>query len=182
MSNNAQIQTLCDSVKKYAINNNIKYIIIFAKQIDNVLYLNNILKETDIKIFATTFPSNQVLYLEDEDGNVNEVFPEILSPANREELKNDGIDLISSTLPLDPIIIPGNNYNPYTVINQTLNLFGKGVNIAVQSALMAADNGYITPGERVVSMNASVAVDLTTSNSRYLFHPELGMKIQKTLN
>lgn len=177
-----ETKVLCDIVKNYAIDNSIKYVVIFAKQIENVLYLQSILNDTDVKVLATTFPNNQILYLEGEDGNINEVTPEILNTSSRDKLKKKGVDLIASTLPLDPIIIPGNEYNPYTVINQTLNLFGTGVNLTVQSALMVTDNGYIKPGERIVSMTASIAVDLTTSNSRFLFHPELGIKIHKTLD
>ena len=49
--------------KEYAIDNEIKHIVIFAKGIDNVLKLNKLLDGTDIDLFVTTFPQNQILVL-----------------------------------------------------------------------------------------------------------------------
>ncbi|WEA14144.1 MULTISPECIES: hypothetical protein [Lactococcus] len=171
------INQLFEEAKKYAIENNIKSIVIFAKGIENVINLNNMLKDTGIKLFVTTFPSNQVLYLENEEGELEESYPEILIPENINVLEKEGISLISSTLPLEPIITPGIKDNPYSIINMTLNLFSEGTSLAVQSALMPVDNGYIAPSTRVLSLTSNLAVDLETTNSRFLFHPEKGLKI-----
>ena len=167
--------------KKYAIDNNISNILVFAKKIENVLNLSRLLSDTDIKLIGTTFPSNQILYIENETGEVEEIIPEILSQESREILNKNNIPLISSTLPLDPVVIPGTNYSPYTVLSQTLNLFGEGTNIAVQSALMAVDNGFLNPSERVLSLTASLAVDLYATNTRFIFHPEKGLEINEIL-
>ncbi|PRT72682.1 hypothetical protein C6A27_01145 [Streptococcus anginosus] len=167
--------------KKYAVDNDISNIIIFAKKVENVLKLSQLLSETNINLIVTTFPNNQVLYIENEDGDIDEVIPEILSEENRQILTKNNIPLISSTLPLDPVVIPGTNYNPYTIISQTLSLFGLGTDLAVQSALMSVDNGFIKPSERVLSLTSSIAVDLQTTNSRFVFHPEKGVKILEIL-
>lgn len=161
----------------YAVSHEINDIIIFAKGIDNVLNLNKMLKNTDINLYVTTFPHHQLLYIENEEGEIDEVYPEILEEHNQQLLKENKITLISSTLPLDPIITPGVNTNPYHVINQTLNLFGQGMDMVLQSALMATDNGFIKPGSRVLSLISNLAADVETTNSRFLFHPEHGVKI-----
>ncbi|KKF41466.1 hypothetical protein [Streptococcus uberis] len=161
----------------YAKDNNINDIIIFAKGIENVLRLNEMLKDTEINLYVTTFPHHQLLYIENEEGEIDEIYPEILEDYNQKLLKENNITLISSTLPLDPIITPGIETNPYHIINQTLNLFGHGTDIVIQSALMASDNGVIKPGSRVLSLISNLAADLETANSRFLFHPKYGIKI-----
>lgn len=167
--------------KEYAIDNEIEHIVIFAKGIDNVLKLNKLLDGTDIDLFVTTFPQNQILYVENEDGEIDEVYPEILDESNKKIIRDNNIHLVASTLPLDPIITPGNNNNPYHIINQTLNLFGQGTDMMVQSALMVTDNGFIKPGTRVLSLISNRAAEIETANSRFLFHPEYGIKINKII-
>ena len=175
------IDELFDISKNYAVANNISTILIFAKKIENVLKLSHLLADSGIKLIVTTFPNNQILYIENESGDVEEIIPEILEEKNREILNTKNIPLISSTLPLDPIVIPGANFNPYNVLTQTLNLFGAGTDIAVQSALMAVDNGLLKPSERVLSLTSTLAVDLNTTNSRFIFHPEKGLEIHEIL-
>lgn len=166
---------------EYAVNNEIKTIIIFAKGIDNILKLKDFIGEKDINLIATTFPMNQVLYMEDENGEVEEVYPEIYEKKSMKKLKEKNVTLVSSTMPLDPIIIPGQHDSPYTVITKTLNLFGEGIDLIVQSALMTTDVGETLPGERVLSMNLSGFADINTTNSRFLFHPSKGLKINQII-
>ena len=67
-----EINNLFKKAKVYAEENDIEYIVIFAKGIKNVLNLNNLLKGSGIRLLVTTFPSNQVLYLENEEGVIEE--------------------------------------------------------------------------------------------------------------
>lgn len=175
------IDQLFEEAKIYAQNNDIEYIVLFAKGIENVLKLNKMLKGSGINLVVTTFPSNQVLYLENEDGDLEENYPEILNSENISILEEEAISLVSSTLPLEPIITPGTNNNPYSIIKMTLDLIGEGTSLAVQSALMTVDNGYIKPTTRVLSLISGLAVDLETTNSRFLFHPEKGLKINHVI-
>ena len=180
-TNNKDICEMFNDSKAYAMEKNINKIILFAKGIENVLKFKNILDETDIELIITTFPSNQVLYIEDEEEGIIETHPEILSFENRTKLKSLNIPLITSTFPFEPIIIPGNNYNPYSTISQTLNIFGPGTDIAVQSSLMAVDTGVVEPGERILSLTTQNVLDLKATNSRFLFHPEKGLEIYHIL-
>ena len=173
-----EINNLFKKAKVYAEENDIEYIVIFAKGIKNVLNLNNLLKGSCIRLLVTTFPSNQVLYLENEEGVIEEEHPEILNQDSLDILRVEQIKLISSTLPLEPIIIPGLQNNPYESINKTLDIFGDGVSIAVQSVLMSTDTGNIKPSTRVLSLTAGLAIDTEATNSRFLFHPTKGLKIQ----
>ncbi len=174
-------EDLINVVSKYIEEENIKYITIFAKGIDNVLKLSQKLEHTDVSIFVTTFPTNEPIYLRNAEDEIEETYPEILSNENKKILKDKGIHLTSSTLPLSPVIVPGHNDNPYKIINQTLNLFGNGVDLCVQAAMMLTDNGHIKPTDRVIAMNSQVAIDLNTCNSRFLFHPELGLEINQII-
>ena len=72
--------------KKYAIDNNISNILVFAKKIENVLNLSRLLSDTDIKLIVTTFPSNQILYIENETGEVEEILIECTE--TRDQPKN----------------------------------------------------------------------------------------------
>ncbi|MDT2818064.1 hypothetical protein P7H55_09450 [Vagococcus lutrae] len=177
--NNEQLENLFSTAVTYAVENNVKKIIIFAKAKDNVLKLKQQIGTNDIELIVTTFPMNQALYLENDEGEIEEVYPDLYNQEDQKILKDEGIKIVSSTLPFDPIIIPGHNSNPYSIIKRTLNLFGEGIDLVVQSALMATDTGVIKPSERVISMNTKLFVDMTTTNSRYLFHPTKKININK---
>ena len=87
-TNYKDICEMFNDSKAYAMEKNINKIILFAKGIENVLKFKNILDETDIELIITTFPSNQVLYIEDEEEGIIETHPEILSFENRTKLKS----------------------------------------------------------------------------------------------
>ncbi|MFB8675785.1 hypothetical protein [Enterococcus gallinarum] len=171
-----KIELLIENVVNYASENKIGKIIIFAKQKENVLKLYNRIQKSsnfnEIKVLVTTFPMNQVLYMEGENGDIEEVFPPLYDENERKALKNIGIEVMSGTLPLDSVIIPGFDSSPFDVIKRTMNLFGEGIDLAIQSALMTTDAGLTIPGERVISMNTATFIDINTTNSRFLFHPE----------
>lgn len=184
MINNKNIlstEELLEEVRNYAVEQNISSIVLFAKSTENVLNLSKLLKKTDISLYVTTFPANEPIFIRNEDDEVEEIYPEILKEENKLLLEENNITLVSSTMPLDPIVIPGTNNNPYEVITQTLNLFGSGVGLCVQSAMMLTDTGYLEPNQRVLSVNSKLAIDLTTCNSRYLFHPEFGLEIYQLI-
>lgn len=184
MNDNGKIipfEELSEKVVKYACDNNINKIAIFAKGTENVLKLNDKCKKTGIELFAVTFPTNQAIYVKNEDDDIEEVYPEILYEENKELLVKNNIKLVSSTMPLEPIVIPGERSNPYGVISQSLNLFGEGVDLCVQISMMLTDQGYTQPNEQILSMNGRLALDLQACNSRFLFHPSLGLEINRII-
>ncbi|MBO0445543.1 hypothetical protein JZO78_04235 [Enterococcus ureilyticus] len=172
-NNNADnLKELFEETVSYAEKNNIGKIIIFAKGTENVLKLKEEIGDKKIELIVTTFPMNQVLYIENDEGEIEETYPELYSKDERNKLEQKDIRVLPGTLPFEAIIIPGYDNNPYNVISKTLNLFGNGMDIIIQSALMTTDAGITEPGERVVSMNTQMFADLNTANSRFLFHPE----------
>lgn len=171
-----ELEILFEKAVVYAVENDIKKIIVFAKKAENILKLKHIIADKDIKILVTTFPMNQVLYIKKE-GEIEEVHSELDDKELRGMLEENGIKVLSGTLPLENIIVPGSNNNPYDIIKKTMNLFGTGLDIIVQSALMTTDMGETIPGERIISMNAKTFVDMTTTNSVYLYHPKLKVNI-----
>lgn len=175
MSND--MKKLFKKTKEYAIKNEIKTIVIFAKETKNVLLLNEMLEDSKIKLIVTTFPMNSTLFLENDEGRIEEYYPELNNEEGITILKNKGIEVIASTLPLESIVVPGAKDNFYALIKSTLNLFGRGTDINVQSALMVADNGAVKPGERILSLNATTAIDVRVCNSRFMFHPSTGLEI-----
>lgn len=171
------LENLFQEAVNYAEKNEIKKIVLFAKGKDNVLVLREKINDKDMSLLVTTFPMNQVLYIENEEGEVEEIFPSLYDLDEQMILKEQNITVLSATLPLDSIIIPSHNNNPYDVIKRTLNLFGPGIDLIIQSAMMSTDMGATKPGERIISMNTKSFVDLNTTNSKYMFHPEKKVRI-----
>lgn len=169
----------------YCRTNKIVKLIIFVK---TTTVLENIKKYIDVKnielnLIGVTFPANEPIYFEEENEDGNQVIKEYIPEAADgdkmlEDLKSQDIQLIRSTLPFQGIVIPGENYNPYQIISNTMDLIYNGLSNIVQTTMIATDNGAILPNERVVVANKALFVDLNGVNSRMLFHPDLGLRIK----
>ena len=169
---------------EYCDTNKINKLVIFVK---SPTILENIKKFIDVKniemnIIGVTFPANEPIYLEEENENGDSTIKEYIPEAADgdkvyEALKSQGIQLIRSTLPFQGIVIPGENYNPYQIISNTMDLIYNGLSNIIQTIMIATDNGAVSPNERVVVANKVLFVDLNGVNSRMLFHPDLGLKI-----
>lgn len=168
----------------YCVKNNIKKIIIFIKDENNILNIKSFLNQQEypIELIGVTFPANEKMYRLEDDKKINTFIPEAANGNKIKKILEDhGITLISSTIPFEGIVIPGNNINPYKIIEQTLGIVHVALPNLVQTLLMATDNGAVLPGERVVVMNNSLAIDGNGTNTRLLFHPKEGMKINKII-
>lgn len=169
---------------EYCASNGIKKILFFIQKEEKIREIFNIIKSNnyDIEIIGVTFPANEIIYVEQED-EIEEYVPEA---ANGERVKNslslEGIKLISGTLPFEGIVIPGAGNNPYLVIKQTLDIISPGLQSAVQVVLMATDQGALIPGEKVVSMNNRISLEIISSNTRLMFHPTKKMKINHIIS
>ncbi|MDN6751386.1 MAG: hypothetical protein L0L95_14170 [Staphylococcus equorum] len=167
---------------EYAKEKSIKKILIFTKDGDAAIEAKNKAGFGDIDIIAVSFPANEVLYVKNEEGEITEKQPESSSPEVRKRLSENNIELVLSSMPFADIVIPGSSPNPYNIIEKSLSLVDEGLPLCVQSVLMATDNGYIIPGERVVSMISCTAIDASATNSRFLFHPKKGLKINSIIS
>lgn len=170
---------------QYCMDMGIKKLIMFIQDEKSILSLKTYVNknEIDLELIAVTFPANEKIYTLGENEEIHEVVP---SAADGEKVKNilceNGIALISSSLPFEGIVIPGDNYNPYHIIEQTFNLVEPGLANLVQTILMSTDTGMVIPRERVLVMNAKLALDTIGTNTRFLFHPDKGLKINKIIN
>lgn len=168
----------------YCIENNIEKIIMFIKDEKSILNVKSYLEEQSLSLdlIAVTFPANEKMYVLNDEDDVEEYVPEA-ADGNKIKgvLAESGINLVSSALPFEGIVIPGDNYNPYKIIEQTLSIVNPALPSLVQSLLIVTDSGLIMPHERVLVMNAVLAIDVLGTNTRFLFHPDEGMKINKII-
>lgn len=180
-----EIKTAYIQNVKYSVDNGIKKLIMFIKDEKAILDVKSYIEENEfaIELIAVTFPANEKMYELNDDDELIEFVPEAAEGNKiRDILKEKNIPLISSALPFEGIVIPGDNFNPYKIIEQTLNLVNPGLPSLVQTILIATDSGLVLPRERVLVMNAVLAIDVLGSNTRFLFHPEEGMQINKIVN
>ncbi|PAQ14734.1 hypothetical protein CD798_09840 [Bacillaceae bacterium SAOS 7] len=168
----------------YCLENNIKKIITFIKDEKTILEVKSYLNEQslDIDLIGVTFPANEKMYRLDKDEELEEFVPDA-ADGNRvkEILRENGITLVTSALPFEGIVIPGDNFNPYNIVEQTLSIIDTALPNLVQTLLIATDNGVVLPGERVLVMNVALAIDALGTNTRLLFHPREGIKIKKII-
>ncbi|MBE1556533.1 hypothetical protein [Sporosarcina limicola] len=170
---------------KYCVDNGINKLIMFIKDEKSILEVKSYLEgnEIEIELIAITFPANEKMYVLDEDDELSEFVPGAADGNKiRCILKENKIPLVSSALPFEGIVIPGDNFNPYKIIEQTLNMVNPGLPNLVQALLVATDSGLVVPKERVLVMNAGLAIDVLSTNTRFLFHPEEGMQINKVIH
>lgn len=170
---------------KYCVDNGINKLIMFIKNEKSILDVKSYLDENDIVVdlIAVTFPANEKMYELVGDDELNEFVPEAADGTKiRNILNENNIPLISSALPFEGIVIPGDNFNPYKIIEQTLNMVNSGLSNLVQTLLIATDNGLVLPGERLLVMHSVLAIDANGTNTRLLFHPQEGLKINKIIH
>lgn len=164
-----------------AINNDIKHIIVFTADGDGAFMVKEKLVETDINVYAATFPYKQVFRNKNENGEIIETFAGTSLPEIRERLGQAGIKLIQGVMPLQDIIIPNAKDVKNETIHYTLSLISGGLRLCVQAILMAVDGGHIEPGETVIAMSADTAIVARSSLSTWLFHPREGMEINEII-
>jgi hypothetical protein len=169
---------------EYCVNNEVSNLVMFIKDEKAILSVKDFIDQNNIELelIAITFPANEKMYTLDETDELNEFIPEAADGNRiRELLTKKGIPLVSGALPFEGIVVPGDNFNPYKIIEQTLNMVKSGLANLVQALLIVTDNGLILPKERVLVMNAVLAIDVLGTNTRFLFHPEEGLNINEII-
>jgi len=135
----------------------------------------------DIDIIAVSFPNLMPFFQKETDGDIKEFFPKTSYDEHKEKFQNENIKLVQGVMPFEEVIIPGANDTKLKAIKESLNLFSGGLKLCVQAALMATDSGAIKPGEEIISMSADTSIITNGANSRFLFHPTKGLKINKII-
>ncbi|QSB12072.1 hypothetical protein JTI58_10895 [Lysinibacillus fusiformis] len=170
---------------EYAIENKIGKVLMFIKDEHNILAVKEYLNEKGggIELIGVTFPANEKMYeYNKEDDKVVPFVPDASNGDKvRDLLEKKNVKLISGTMPFEGIVIPGENYNPYKIVEQTLSLVHPALPNLVQTVLTATDFGVVLPKERVLVINAVLGIETIGTNSRLLFHPEEGLEIHNIL-
>lgn len=105
-----------------------------------------------------------------------------MSAAVREELQSQGVKLLTTThlfAGVDRAIrLQFGGLYPAEIMAQTLRIFGQGVKVAVEIAVMALDAGFIPYGEDIVSIGgtakgADAAIVLRPAHSNQFFKTEI---------
>lgn len=104
-----------------------------------------------IKLIAVTFPQGQRFKESAE-----------ISPERRALFQENNVPIIRAHLPFNPIAAQYEKHGmlgqDLSLIGNALNIFGGGMSLCVQSALMACDAGYLELGDHVISMTADTAI------------------------
>lgn len=170
---------------EYAIENKIEKVLMFIKDEKNILTVKEYLEEkgSGIELIGVTFPANEKMYeYSEEEDKVVPFVPEASNGDKiRELLGSKDVKLICGTMPFEGIVIPGENYNPYKIVEQTLSIVHPALPNLVQAVLTATDFGAVLPKERVLVINAVLGIETHGTNSRLLFHPEEGLEIHHIL-
>lgn len=178
-----QVSNLDELMKEavnYSTENDIDKIVIFSKNGESGLQLKNIVNHLGAKldVHVIMFPANEPMFVENEDsGEIEEIILNNTKSSIYQSLEEKNINVIYGTLPLDNVVVPGATNDINLAIKNTLSMFTPGLQLAIQSIMIATDHGVLKFGEKVVSIVSDVAISATAANSRLLFHPEYGLKI-----
>lgn len=169
-------------VKKRCEAGDIKKVLIFAATKESVINLANVLKDSDCKVCAVTFPYEYSFFIRKEDEeHPEEVIPETSQDGIREAFAEVGVELIQGVMPFEEIVLPGVSELKIQVLIRTLELISRGLPLCVQAAVMACDSGCVKLGEKIIVMTADTAVVMTATQKRWIFHPKKGIDIHEIL-
>jgi len=159
---------------------NINKILVFTRNGETALKIRK--NNKDIDIIAVSFPYKQEFLLPGKNDNENKtVIPETSLSKTKEMLSKNNIKLLQGTMPLSEITIPGLKETKKQTIYYTLLLISGGLNLCVQSILMATDSGLLETGEEIIAMSADTAIVATGTNTHWLFHPIKGLEIREVI-
>lgn len=174
------LEELFEKATDYAVKNDIKKIVIFSQNGSSGLKLKEYVDRSgiNVKIITIMFPANEPVFIENEAGDVEEIIPNNTKKSINKELRDNDVDVLFGTLPLDNIIVPGTANTINLTIKNTLSMFTPGLQLAVQAILIATDHDSLSFGEPAVAIVGDVAISALAANSRLLFHSKYGLKIQ----
>ncbi|WP_273706930.1 hypothetical protein [Leuconostoc mesenteroides] len=175
-----ELNSLIKEAVKYAERTGIKKIVIFSQNGDSGLKLKKYVDEinSEAKVITIMFPANEPVFVENEEGNVDEIIPNDTSTEINKKMRASGIEVIFGTLPLDNVVVPGTPNAINLTIKNTLSMFTPGLQLAVQAILIATDHDSLSFGDPVISIVGDVAISARAANSRMLFHSKYGLKIE----
>lgn len=177
------LDELIKSAVKYSKNTGINKILIFSQNGESGLKLKKYVDELNpsVQVVTIMFPANEPVFIENEEGHVEEVIPNDINSDINSKLLKENVQVIFGTLPLDNVVVPGVPNSINLTIKNTLSMFTPGLQLAVQAVLIATDHGILNFGEPVISIVGDVAISASAANSRLIFHSEYGLKIDSII-
>lgn len=156
---------------KAAVRHQISTIIIFtAKGAGLRVALDEFCIQPDykhLKLIGVTFPQGKVFTRED-----GEEFTIEIPEADAASFRRSGVQLVRAHLPFDPIAATfttnGVLGQDVSMIGEALSIFGGGMSLCVQAALMACDAGEVRFGEHAISLVSDTAILARVSPTRRL--------------
>jgi hypothetical protein len=164
---------------QYATEQKINDVLVFTNDGDAAIALKKLVpNNANISIIATTFPANETRFKRDENDELVSFVPSLASDEVFQTFSQKGIQVVRGTLPFENMVVPGATNIVENTIQRSLSLISPGLYLAVESILMATDQGILTPGKSVLSIVGDIAIEANATNAKLLFHPTLGLQIK----
>lgn len=145
---------LLTAAKKRAKERGINNIIIASETGLSALKALEVFRDSAVKIIVVThYPSSTVGPRGRIPIGINRDEYEI----TRKTLEKEGIEVVQGTRPfVPPSRIEWTVNSMEGIIDATLELFGSGTKIAIETAIMATDAGKVKPGDEVISTGGTL--------------------------
>jgi hypothetical protein len=108
----------------------------------------------NICLVGVTFPQGKDF--------TSEELPHCISEVDTEWFKSKGVPIVRAHLPFDPIranyVGRGVLAQDSSLIGNAIGIFGGGMSLCVQAALMACDAGEVAFGEHAIAVSADTAI------------------------
>jgi hypothetical protein len=163
------IQAVVHFVNHFAVAS----VIVFAASAENVVVLRNTLPERT-RLVAVTFPAG---FTAEVGGQAT--FVGMPSQADRRRLIDARVELVQGVMPFRGLGVAESEQ--IQTIRRLLDLFGGGMQLCVQSVLMACDAGSIVPNERCIAMSADTAILVRGENAFRFLEPESRFAIEHVI-
>ncbi len=133
---------------------------------------------SEVKLIAVTPPMGK-LYRENPSNPDSAVFRVgILNQSRRTILESSGVSIISAHLPFKGILVGTQSVSEWSKVSETLEIFGGGLSLCIQSVLLACDSGEIEPGQRVVAISADTAISVLASRTEAFLAARNGLLLE----
>ncbi len=167
----AHLNDTLDVSLKTAVDYGIEKLVIFTAQGEGIYLATKKLKKkhnielkkrhgsNEIKLVGVSFPHGQTFADPNEPSKQIQVE---IDPQYQRAFTKAKIPIIRAHLPFDPIAARFRDHGmlgqDFSLIGNALTMFGGGMSLCVQAALMACDAGAVTWGEHVIAMTADTSV------------------------
>jgi hypothetical protein len=117
-----------------------------------------------IQLIAVTFPHGQQFTSPEHLHGISE--------SEQNFFLEHGVSIVRAHLPFEPIRSQFQGHGilgqDFSLIGNTLNIFGGSMSLCVQAVLMACDAGLVRKGEHVISLTSDTSILVRSAPTSYL--------------